>query len=224
MNWPGGLDAYHPAMASAGAAVGIAAALWQRGRDGRALPATATAVAAVVAAVAVASMHPLDAGAFVAVIVAVRAVAARPDDPDLGFLLAVSTVGVWLAVADTEVAVTIAATSVGAAIVGGRRFSTTGDRVAAVLLVVVAAAGGSGGRAEIVGGLGCVGLLLDRPRPTPGPTAVRWTTLGAHVAVVAFASRWARGWDPVVAVPAVVASLAVAHMVVWSARRARPET
>jgi hypothetical protein len=118
------------------------------------------------------------------------AVVRWPDSPLVGPMAAISLVGVWAAVPDTEPALVAAAVAVVAVALGPIRSARVGDRFVALGAVALTSWTGSAGRSEIVGGLACAGLLL-----APTPDDDRWATVAAHVGAVLVASRVLTRWS-----------------------------
>lgn len=193
-------EAFHPGLAVSMAAVGSALAVaWyvlDRRREGPS-PSRLVPVAAVGAAALVASGR-LSVGAVGVVAVGVVLVAGfgllspaalRPDSPMVPAYLVVSMIGVWAAVPDTEPALVLGGIVVPSVVLGRCRQPAVIDRVVGIALVVLAAWSGSAGRSEIVGGLGCVGLLALPPRLEVATRLRAPTLFVVHLAVVVVSSR-----------------------------------
>jgi hypothetical protein len=135
--------------------------------------------------------------------------------PTLTFaLLAVSALGVYATVPDTEQARAVVGALLpvaAAAFVSSRSHESLGPSVSAALLAWVALVGGVGSPGSVVGAIGCLGVLALGPL-TIRVSAVRLVVV--HVVVVAVASRVAglrqSAWTaaailvPVVVVAAIV--------------------
>lgn len=172
-----------------------------------------------------------------ALVVALAAAVALPDfdrrrrDPALGPLLyAVSALGVYFTVPDTEEAVVLAAVAVPVGVLAlpfGVRLGPRGAAAAGGLLVWVVGVGGRGREGSVVGGLCCLGLLAVEPatawlRRSLGQRAGlrAWFAVLVyasivHAAAVLVASRWAglhRGpYDALaIAAPTLLAAAALA--------------
>lgn len=118
-------------------------------------------------------------------------------------LLALSAVGVYFTVPDTEEAMVLLAVAGPLAVLGWPlrliSLGTGGSMAAAGVVCWTVAAGGHGRLSSVVGGLACFGLLVIEPvgrwavsrragsPPVPGPPAV--AVLAAHLGVVYVASR-----------------------------------
>lgn len=118
-------------------------------------------------------------------------------------LLALSALGVYFTVPDTEEAMVLLAAAGPVAVLGWplriAALGTGGAMAAAGLLAWTVAAGGYGRSSSIVGGLGCLGLLVLEPvarriagaqlRASPQRGAPAVFVLSTHLAVVYLASR-----------------------------------
>jgi hypothetical protein len=221
------LERFHPTLALQSAAIGaVLAGLWMvtgaQRRGGRIGLAAAVATAALVyhGFLPVGPAGIL-AGAGLLVIASDR----TRDSPLVGAWTAVSLVGVWAAVPDTEAPLIVAAI-VAVPVAGGLvRRSSASDRVAAMVLVVVAARIGSAGRDEFIGGIGCVGLLASVPLPLRRHLTVRparrrdIALLVTHTGLVLVASRVLTRADRTTAIVGVVAIVMVAAVVSRLAER-----
>lgn len=240
------IDPYHPRLAVTGAVLGAAVAVVllvvdRVGRPDRErrLPRLAVATAAACGGVWVLDLVPGGAG-IVAMVVGVLLIAVGivfpgpTEAPLVAAMAVVSLAGAWAAVPDTESPLVALASVAVPVVVGAVRSTRVVDRLAATLLVVFVAWAGSAGRSEIVGGIGCVGLLVSfvPARPTVGgrfgPGGV--SRLALHVGVVAVASRLVTRIDraPAIAVTAAllvvgsVADRSIATRAGATARRQEP--
>lgn len=203
------LERFHAALALQSTAVGLliaTIAVWVTARSAR-RPSHQVAghhvVMAVAGAISALGVRDyISAGSTVAllVLVAVAGADRRPDTPIVGVLVTVSLIGVWAAVPDTEAPLIAAAivTTVVTIIAVTQRTSLQfrgrrGDRLPAIALVVVVALVGSAGRSEVIGGIGCVGLLVGAVIPAPQRLRrheIRpGVIIGLHVMLVCVSSR-----------------------------------
>ena len=208
------LERYHAGLAVRAALVALLAAVLVAvtGRPragGRVLVAVVVAIGVVVERGFVSAA--VGAAAVVALAVAWPAAGGIRDTPLVPALAVVSLVGVWLAVPDTEVPV-VAATVVGVVVgVLGVRRAVVADRLAALAAVAGAALLGASHRPELVGGLGCAGLLLvPMGRSVGRDLRSAAIVLGLHAAVVAVAARVVSRLDRGPAVVVIVAIVAAA--------------
>lgn len=146
-------------------------------------------------------------------------VARSATSPLVPPLAAISLVGVWAAVPDTETALVAAVGAIVAFAVGlltGAR-SPWGDRIVAVGSVVVTAVIGSAGRSEVIGGLACAGLLVV-PLPRRRRAWSASVLIGSHSVIVVLASRIVTRLDRPFAMVAAGALLGAALAVAASGR------
>lgn len=217
------LDRFHASLALESLGVGLAVTLvWAAIRRGRASGGVVTFATATAASLLIARHYvfPIPVVIGMAVVLLGGAAVRRLDASTVGVLAVVSLTGVWLAVPDTEVPLIAVGVVAAPALWASRRSTPFAvvDRLAAIGLVVLAAWVGSAGRSEVVGGIGCVGLLavpLSRSDETP-----QWVgTVAVHAVAVAVSSRLVTRLPVEAAVPAVVLLLVVASGISARARR-----
>lgn len=156
-------------------------------------------------------------------------------------LLAVSIAGMYATVPETGQILPVLIVAVPVALVGGplrlARLGTAGAAASVVLLVAIVAEGGQARPASIVGGLASLGVLALDPLvravvPAAAPPPDRWASremallLGAHVVLVAVASRVAglRGSGAeATLIVAAVAAVALAVLTRHMERRGRQD-
>lgn len=221
--------AYHGDLALVAGGVGLAVGVAVRVIRRSAAPPPAVtvvpplALAAVTATLVAGGQHLLPwavAGPGVLVFVLLGSAARRADAPLVGLLAAISALGVYAAVPDTEIPAVVVGVLVAVVVVVGPAIPPVlGDRVAAVTLVGLAAVTGSAGRSEVVGGLACLGLLL-----APLPSRLDRPALalaGLHTAVVVVAARVVTRWSWIesIAASAVLLWGALAVAVRWRSAR-----
>jgi len=209
-------SSFHLADALAGLTIGVLTAglvIWWRRP-----PATAVALAAVAAAVAMAAVvgrglvDTLTLGMTAAALAAALVAGvgwfrlARCLEPVwIAALVLITQVGVWAAVPDTEAAVAVLAASVPFAVLatiaprlpaGTRRFGTTSllPWVGLALVVALAAAWGAAARPSVEpGALACFGLALVAPWTIPRAYSGQLPggPVVVHAVAVGAAARWA---------------------------------
>lgn len=197
MTWLDNLERYHAGLAIVSLAWGavVAILLWTLPSPARAAGGRLSFCVVAALCLTTVGVVPLTLGVGAAVFaMGAASVAKEADTPIVPWLTLISLVGVWAAVPDTEAPLIVAAV-VAVPVVTGRVGSVrVGDRLASLAAVVVVAWVGAGGHPQLIGGLGCVGLLVFSWREATS-TRQSWVIVVMHLALVGLSSRVLTRWS-----------------------------